>query len=252
MQFDWQIVLDVGVGAGIFLLGVGVFVVCLGLTNVLRRLITTLDEIDRQIGALGPPITETLVHVSGIADTADVTFGKLGGIAGSLESITDQLIKTSSVAHEAITPSLINLGSTLSGVTAGLRRSPVGELAVRTMFKDKHSEDQGGGGGLFVWGLLTGALVGTALALAFAPGSGEETRGLLRSKSRQLGDEARESAADASDRARAIAEDLGASATGLYERGKEVVAHARETVDAAIDEAKSFAAEERSRLHQDI
>ncbi|MGH7707973.1 MAG: hypothetical protein ACREM6_08620 [Vulcanimicrobiaceae bacterium] len=120
--FDWSIVLDVGVGVGIFLVGIGVLLLCVRLAGIVRRLHTTLDEVDRQLGSLGPPVAQTLSHVSGIADTADLTLAKLGGVAAHLETVAGHLSKTSAVAQDAITPSLVNLGSTLSGVTAGLKR----------------------------------------------------------------------------------------------------------------------------------
>lgn len=127
MTFDWSIVLDVGVGLGVLLIGAGVLFACIRLASLLHRLLATLDEVDRQLGSLGPPLAHTLAHVGEIADTADVTLGRLGGIAGNLESITGQLVKTSSIAQEALAPSLINIGATLSGVTAAVRRLTQGK-----------------------------------------------------------------------------------------------------------------------------
>ncbi|HEV3156575.1 MAG TPA: YtxH domain-containing protein [Candidatus Baltobacteraceae bacterium] len=105
--------------------------------------------------------------------------------------------------------------------------------------------------GHFIWGFLTGALVGTALALAFSPKTGEETRDLLRTKSEKVGNIARDVAGDTGDRARAIACDLGVSASSLYDRGRQILAEARERVESSIEEGKSAAADERTRLEQD-
>ncbi|HEV7179543.1 MAG TPA: DUF948 domain-containing protein, partial [Candidatus Baltobacteraceae bacterium] len=84
---DWAIVLDVGVGLGVLLMGIGIFVAMLALAKTLRRLNTTLDEVDRQIQTLGKPVGETLNHVGGIADTADQTLARLSGVVQSLESV---------------------------------------------------------------------------------------------------------------------------------------------------------------------
>ena len=40
----------------------------------------------------------------------------------SLEIVANNVNKTSTLAQEAIAPSLVNVGATLAGVTAGLRR----------------------------------------------------------------------------------------------------------------------------------
>jgi hypothetical protein len=51
-----------------------------------------------------------------------MTLARLGGVVGQLETVAGAVVKTSSVAQDALTPSIVNLGSTLTGVTAGLRR----------------------------------------------------------------------------------------------------------------------------------
>ena len=119
---DWSWALYVGAGLGILLIGVGIFIVCLRLAAVLTRSLKTLDVVDEQLGNLSTPVAETLSHVGGIADTADQTVAKLSGIVGSLEGVAGSVGKTATLAQEAITPSLVNIGSTLTGVTAGLKR----------------------------------------------------------------------------------------------------------------------------------
>ncbi len=54
--FNWAIVLDIGVGVGVLLIGIGIFIVCSSLAEVFARLNGTLDEVDRQIGALSVPV----------------------------------------------------------------------------------------------------------------------------------------------------------------------------------------------------
>ena len=95
---------------------------CSGIANLLKRLNTTLDEVDRQIGALSAPVAETLSHVGGIADTADATVARLSGVVGALETVAEKVVKTSDLAQRAVAPAIVNVGATLTGITAGVRR----------------------------------------------------------------------------------------------------------------------------------
>jgi hypothetical protein len=103
-----------------------VLVFCSGIAGFLRRLNGTLDEVDRQIGALSAPVAETLAHVGGIADTADATVARLSGVVGSLESVASNVVKTSDLANRAVAPAIVNVGATITGITAGVRRLVVG------------------------------------------------------------------------------------------------------------------------------
>lgn len=129
-EIDWpHLIFSVGAGLGVLLIGIGVLVVCSGIANFLRRLNGTLDEVDRQIGALSAPVAETLAHVGGIADTADATVARLSGVVGSLETVASTVVKTSDLASRAVTPAIVNVGAALTGVTAGLRRLVTGHRA---------------------------------------------------------------------------------------------------------------------------
>lgn len=125
--FDWSAFLDVLVGAGVFLAGVGVFVAMLSLGRLLRRLNKTLDGVDEQVAALGKPVSETLTHVGGIADTADQTLARLSGIVTSLEQIAGSLAQSVKLTQDAVSPAIVNVGATISGISAGLRRLIRGE-----------------------------------------------------------------------------------------------------------------------------
>jgi len=107
---------------GVLLVGVGALVACLRLGGLFTRVGVTLDEVDRQIATLSGPVAQTLSHVGGITDTADVTIAKLVNVVGSLETVATNITKTSTLAQEALAPSLVNVGATLTGVTAGLAR----------------------------------------------------------------------------------------------------------------------------------
>lgn len=123
---DGALVLDILAGIGILLIGIGIFIVCSALAKLLRRINGTLDEVDRQIAAVSVPVVETLGHVGGIADTADATVARLGVVVGSLETVAGGVGKTAQLASEALSPALVNVGATLTGITAGLRRLVTG------------------------------------------------------------------------------------------------------------------------------
>ena len=120
--FDWSAFLDVAGGIGIFLAGLGVFIAMSALARTLRRLNRTLDGVDEQVAALGKPVSETLTHVGGIADTADQTIARLSGVVGSLEQVAGSLAQATKLAQDAISPAVVNAGATLGGISAGLRR----------------------------------------------------------------------------------------------------------------------------------
>lgn len=120
--FDWSVVLDVGVGVGVFLIGVGFFYAMLRLAGVLQRVDKTLDVLDEQVAALGKPVSETLSHVGGIADTADQVVARLTGVVESLERVSTSLSQTVKLTQDAVSPAIVNVGATLGGISAGLRR----------------------------------------------------------------------------------------------------------------------------------
>jgi len=119
---NWAMALDLGVGIGVFLAGLGILVVLVRLGHLFARLEKTLDEMDRQIATISVPVTDTLGHVEGIAGTADVTIAKLATVVGKLEVVASGVAKTSDLAQHAVGPTLINLAATLNGVSAGLRK----------------------------------------------------------------------------------------------------------------------------------
>jgi len=47
---------------------------------------------------------------------------RLGAVVGTLEGVAGGVGNTAKLATDAVTPALVNLGATLSGITAGLRR----------------------------------------------------------------------------------------------------------------------------------
>ncbi|MDP9024334.1 MAG: hypothetical protein M3N13_03015, partial [Candidatus Eremiobacteraeota bacterium] len=123
---DWSIVRDVGVGVGVLLMGIGIFVAMLALAKTFQRLNVTLDEVDVQLANLGKPVAATLDHVGGIADTADRTLARLAGVVSSLEGVAGSVSQTASLTKDAISPAIVNAGATITGISAGLRRLVTG------------------------------------------------------------------------------------------------------------------------------
>jgi uncharacterized protein YoxC len=126
--YDWAVVFrEIGVGLGVLLIGVGVLYASVAVARVLNRLGTTLDEVDRQIASLGTPVAKALDHVNGIANTADETLARVGGAVGALESVSHAASSGVNLVGAALQPAVVNLGATLTGITAGLRRLVRGE-----------------------------------------------------------------------------------------------------------------------------
>jgi uncharacterized protein YoxC len=126
---DWSIVMYVGAGVGALLVGVGVLAACLALAGTLGRVNRTLDVVDAQITSLSKPIGETLDHVGGIADTADQTLARLRGVVGSLEKLSGSISNVAELAKDALSPAIVNVGATIVGVSAGLRRIVTGRTS---------------------------------------------------------------------------------------------------------------------------
>ena len=90
--------------------------------------------------------------------------------------------------------------------------------------------DEGGSGGGFMMGLLTGTVLGAGLGMLLAPKAGSELRGQIGEQAKHLG----EYAADQYKKA-------GETATGLAGRGREIVDRAREAVSRGTEEARTYA-----------
>ena len=107
---QWSIALYVGVGLGALFVGLGIFILSVRAGALLARVGRTLDEVDKQIGTLSIPIATTLTHVGGIADTADATIARLGGVVSQLETVAARASKTATL-----------IGTTLDSVSNAVR-----------------------------------------------------------------------------------------------------------------------------------
>jgi len=121
-SFDWTILLDTGVGVGVLLIGVGLFIVCLRLAKILSTAAHALDTVDQQLTLLTPPLVETLSHVGGIANTADSTLARLTTVVDAVEGLAGGVAKSASAAQNAVNPAMTNLGVVLTTVSGRLRR----------------------------------------------------------------------------------------------------------------------------------
>jgi gas vesicle protein len=96
-------------------------------------------------------------------------------------------------------------------------------------------DNEGGGGGSFVMGLLTGTVLGAGLGMLFAPKSGSELRG-------QLSEQAGKVANQASEQYRRASE----TASDLADRGREMYDKARDAMSRGADEAQRYVREATS------
>src|SRR5438046_6093307 len=100
---------------------------------------------------------------------------------------------------------------------------------------DRYDNNDAGGGGSFVMGLLTGTVLGAGLGMLFAPKSGSELRG-------QLSEQAENIKNAASDQYRKVSEAAG----DIADRGREVYEKARDAVSRGAEEAQRYAREASS------
>jgi gas vesicle protein len=91
-------------------------------------------------------------------------------------------------------------------------------------------DNEGGGGGSFVMGLLTGTVLGAGLGMLFAPKAGSEIRSQITEQAGSLKSTASEGYRKASE-----------TAGDLAEKGRDVVDKAKDAVPRGADEAQKYA-----------
>ena len=94
-------------------------------------------------------------------------------------------------------------------------------------------DNEGGGGGSFVMGLLTGTVLGAGLGMLFAPKAGSELRG-------QLSEQADKMANTASEGYRRASETAGGGPTRAAKRDAEIYDKARDAVSRGNEEARTL------------
>ena len=105
---------------------------------------------------------------------------------------------------------------------------------------DRFDNDSGGGGS-FVMGLLTGTVLGAGLGMLFAPKAGHELRNQLSEQANKLGQNASDQYRKAADAASGWAEKGKQAYDQASEKGREVVDKAKDAVAKGADEAQRYA-----------
>jgi gas vesicle protein len=95
--------------------------------------------------------------------------------------------------------------------------------------------EQTGAGEKFLF-MIFGAVIGAATALLLAPRSGEETRKMIMSKARQGAD-------TVTNQSKVFAE----RTSEYLDRGKDIVQHQRDSLNAAIEAGKKAYKEEKEK-----
>jgi gas vesicle protein len=90
-------------------------------------------------------------------------------------------------------------------------------------------ENEGGGGGSFVMGLLTGTVLGAGLGMLFAPKSGSDLRNQISEQAGNLANTANEGYKRASE-----------TASEWADRGRDMVDKARDAVSKGAEEAQRY------------
>ena len=85
------------------------------------------------------------------------------------------------------------------------------------------ARDEGAGAGSVLLAFILGAVSGAAVALLYAPATGQDTREILGEKAR----EGRERAREAAERGRQVLNDSRDSLTSAIEKGREAYQQAR-------------------------
>jgi gas vesicle protein len=108
--------------------------------------------------------------------------------------------------------------------------------------------DRDGDFGAFVSGFLIGGIVGAAVAILFAPQSGEETRTMIREKSIELKGQVERTAAEARARAEQMAQEARQKAEDLQRRGQVVLEEQKGRIERAIEAGKQAAQTKRAEI----
>ena len=109
-------------------------------------------------------------------------------------------------------------------------------------------DNEGGGGGSFVMGLLTGTVLGAGLGMLFAPKAGSELRGQISDQANNLANQASEGYRKATESAGQWAEKGRETANEWAERGKDMYGKARDAVAKGADEAERYVRESAANI----
>jgi len=101
-------------------------------------------------------------------------------------------------------------------------------------------DNEGGGGGSFVMGLLTGTVLGAGLGMLFAPKSGSELRNQLSEQAGNLANQASDGYRKASEAASEGYRKASETAGDWADRGREMYDKTRDAVARGTEEANRY------------
>jgi gas vesicle protein len=96
-------------------------------------------------------------------------------------------------------------------------------------------DNEGGGGGSFVMGLLTGTVLGAGLGMLFAPKSGSELRNQLSEHAGSLAN----AASEGYRRAQESASDWSDKGRDMYEKARDVVSRGADEAQRRVHDVAS-------------
>ena len=111
----------VAIGLAALVAAGGISFACIRLAGLLARAQTTLDNVDAQLAGAQAPLTKTLTHVSGVAQSVDDIVAKVDRIANAAEKAAGAVAKTADAAQAAVSPTIANLVGVVAGVSRGAR-----------------------------------------------------------------------------------------------------------------------------------
>lgn len=109
-------------------------------------------------------------------------------------------------------------------------------------------DNEGGGGGSFVMGLLTGTVLGAGLGMLFAPKAGSELRNQLSEQAGSIANTATEGYRKASEVAGEGYRKASETAGDWAGRGREVLDKARDAASRGAEEAQRYVKDTASDL----